>query len=109
MFLPGVIEFNVSHGCKDYAQLYDRIPGAKAGLDETQKSLQFAREITNLSGRLGIPTELAGFGVKTDQDMQLIIDNAWQIKAAFEQNPIPFGKAEIEGLIRSLGTGHRTK
>ena len=109
VFLPGVIEFNVSHGYKDYAQLYDRIPGAKSGLDETQKSLQFAREIKNLSGRLGIPTELAGFGVKTDQDMQLIIDNAWQLKAAFEQNPIPFGKSEIESLVRSLGTGHPSK
>ena len=109
VFLPGVIEFNVSHGYKDYAQLYDRIPGAKRDLDDTQKSLQFAQEIKNLSARLGIPTELAGFGVKTDQDMQLIIDNAWQLKPAFEQNPLPVGKAEIEQLVRSLGAGNQGK
>jgi len=103
VFLPGVIQFNVAHGYTDYAQLYDRIPDAKSGLSDAQKSLAFADEIKNLSDSLGIPTELAGFGVKTEADTRLIIDNAWQLKLAFEQNPIPFGKAEIEDLVLSLG------
>ena len=102
VFLPGVIQFNVANGYTDYAQLYDRIPGAKSGLSDAQKSLAFADEIKNLSDSLGIPTELAGFGVKTEADARLIIDNAWQLKLAFEQNPISFGKAEIEDLVLSL-------
>jgi alcohol dehydrogenase class IV len=102
VFLPGVIQFNVAHGYTDYAQLYDRIPGAKTGLNDSQKALAFAEAIKNLSSSLGIPTELAGFGVKTEADARLIIDNAWQLKLAFEQNPIPFGKVEIENLVLSL-------
>ena len=107
VFLPQVIEFNVAHGYTDYAVLYDRMPGAKLDLNEAQKSLRFAAEIKNLSDRFGIPTNLKGFGVRTEQDLRLIIDNSWQLKAAFEQNPIPFGLKEIEETVRALGNGKR--
>lgn len=107
VFLPEVIEFNVRHGYTDYAMLYDRIPDAKLELSASEKSIQFAQCIKDLSRRLGIPTELAGFGVKTEEDLRSIIENAWQLKAAFDQNPIPFGKAEIEQTVRALSTSKK--
>ena len=103
VFLSQVIEFNVAHGYKEYALLHDRIPGVDRGLDDGEKSLRFAQELRNLSRAFGIPTDLGGFGVNTEEHMRLIIDNAWQLKAAFEQNPVPFGKAEIEETVRALG------
>lgn len=101
VFLPGVIQYNVEQGYTDYAHLYDIIhPGTVLSLKE--KSLKFAEEIKILSDELGIPTSLGGFGAKTDADLQLIVDNALQLKAAFEQNPVPFGMVEIQKLIFSL-------
>lgn len=64
--------------------------------------MRFAEEIKKLSTNLGIPTDLKGFGVKTEADLKLIIDNAMQLQAAFEQNPVKFRKPEIEQLIYSL-------
>lgn len=103
VFLPAVIRFNVEHGYTDYAQLYDRIPGADRSLPDAQKAVRFADELKDLSDSMGIPTELAGLGVRTERDMRLIIDNSWQLKAAFEQNPVPFGLPEIEKTVHALG------
>jgi len=61
-----------------------------------------AAEIETLSSELGIPTDLKGFGVKTDGDLKLIIDNSMQLEAAFQQNPVKFGKDEIEKIVYSL-------
>jgi alcohol dehydrogenase class IV len=104
VFLPEVIRFNVEKGYTDYVMLYDLIPGSDPKGSAAEKSLRFAQEIEQLSARLGIPTTLAGFGVHTEEHLKSIIDNAWQLKAAFEQNPIPFGPAEIEQTVRALGT-----
>jgi alcohol dehydrogenase len=104
VFLPQVIRFNVEKGYTDYATLQDLIPGSDLKGSAAEKSLRFAHEVEQLSARLGIPTTLAGFGVHTEEHLRSIIDNAWQLKAAFEQNPIPFGPAEIEQTVRALGT-----
>jgi alcohol dehydrogenase class IV len=101
VFLPGVVTYNAEHGYEDYAILYDLVFDDHS-LNDTQKSMRFAEEIKTLSANLGIPTDLNGFGVKTEADLKIIIDNAMQLQAAFEQNPIKFGKPEIEQLIYSL-------
>lgn len=101
VFLPGVVTYNVEHGYEDYAILYDLVFNDHS-LNATQKSMRFAEEIKKLSTNLGIPTDLKGFGVEAEADLKLIIDNAMQLQAAFEQNPVKFGKPEIEQLIYSL-------
>lgn len=101
VFLPGVVEYNVENGYTDYAMLFDLVFGEQS-LSDSEKSIRFAEEIRKLSAAMGIPTDLKGFGVKTDADAKLIIDNSMQLKAAFEQNPVPFGSREIEKLINSL-------
>jgi alcohol dehydrogenase len=101
VFLPGVVKHNVDHGFTAYSELYDLVSD-NPSLDGTDKSIRFADEIRMLSAELGIPTDLHGFGVKTEADRKLIIDNSMQLQAAFEQNPVPFGPNEIEKLINSL-------
>lgn len=103
VFLPAVIEYNVRHkDCyEEYSILADLIdPNAR--ISAAEKSLRFAAAIRDLSARLGIPTTLAGFGVKTDKDAQLIIGNSQQLKAAFDQNPVPFGVDAIRDTIHGL-------
>ncbi len=101
VFLPGVIKFNVENGCDAYSQLYDLV-FEKNSSSVLEKSIRFAEEIKKLSDELGIPTELKGFGVKDQKDADLIIDNSLQLKGALEQNPVEFGKQQIEQLVYSL-------
>ncbi|KAF0135220.1 MAG: alcohol dehydrogenase [Candidatus Saganbacteria bacterium] len=104
VFLPEVIRFNVQNGYNEYEQLYD-LAFPDSGLSIQEKSIKFAEAIETLSRELGIPTNLKGFGVQSEADLRLIIDNSMQLKAAFEQNPIPFGLKEIENTVRSLHGG----
>lgn len=101
VFLPGVIRYNVEEGYLDYASLYDLMDEDRDASDK-KKSYVFADRIEGLSRALGIPTELKGFGVRTTNDAALIIEHSMQLKAAFEQNPIPFGLEEIEKTIKNL-------
>jgi alcohol dehydrogenase len=101
VFLPYVIRHNVGHGYTDYAELYDLVYDS-SNLSKEKKSLIFADEIVQLCDNLGIPTSLSGFGVVSEEDRKLIIDNAMQLKAAFEQNPINFGTDEITKVIYSM-------
>jgi len=101
VFLPAVIKYNVEKGYAEYSELYDLVFENKA-ISAAEKSMQFATEIETLSSELGIPTDLKGFGVKTDGDLKLIIDNSMQLEAAFQQNPVKFGKDEIEKIVYSL-------
>jgi len=101
VFLPAVIKYNVKNEYKEYANLYDLVFDNKS-LTSMEKSMIFADEIETLSGDLGIPTTLKGFGVKTDDDLNLILDNSMQLQQAFEQNPVIFGKDEIEKTLYLL-------
>jgi alcohol dehydrogenase class IV len=101
VFLPYVIRHNVEHGYTDYAELYDLVHDS-SNLSKEKKSLIFADEIVRLCDSLGIPTSLSGFGVVSEENRKLIIDNAMQLKAAFEQNPINFGTDEITRVIYSM-------
>jgi len=101
VFLTGVIQYNVACGYTEYSTLYDRIHGPEH-LTARQKSEAFVDDIQHLSRNLGIPVTLEGFGVHSKKDAQLICNNAMQLKAAFDQNPVEFGPQQIEQLIYSL-------
>lgn len=101
VFLSSVIKHNVKAGYAEYAELFDLVFEEKS-LSAQEKSIRFADELVRLCEELRIPTSLEGFGVKTEADLRQIIDNSMQLKAAFEQNPIPFSIKEIEETIYSL-------
>jgi len=101
VFLPSVIKYNVEQGYTNYSHLYDSIY-QNTNDSPSEKSILFADEIETLSDDLGIPTTLKGFGVKSEDDLRLILDNSMQLKQAFEQNPVTFGRDEIEKTLYSL-------
>ena len=101
VFLPAVIQYNVQQGYTDYSALFDLF-FSEPGMSDAEKSIRFAHEIKNLSDSLRIPTTLKGFGVNDEKDLSLIIDNSMQLKAAFDQNPVPFGADQISQVVRSL-------
>jgi len=101
VFLPRVIRHNVEKGYTEYSELYDSVFD-NGSISPREKSMLFAAEIETLSSELGIPTNLKGFGVRTEEDSKLIIENSMQLKAAFEQNPVKFGIKEIENIVNSL-------
>jgi len=101
VFLPPVIKYNVKHGYCEYSELYDLVFTDNLISDE-EKSRKFADAIETLSNELGIPTDLKGFGVKTEKDLNSIIDNSTRVMTAFEQNPVKFGMEEIKKIVYSL-------
>jgi alcohol dehydrogenase len=101
VFLPAVIKYNVDNGYNEYSELYDLLYD-NPSMSAPEKSMRFADEIKTLSDELGIPSNLKGFGVKSEDDLKLIIDNSMQLKAAFRQNPVRFEKKEIKQVIYSL-------
>ena len=101
VFLPEVIKYNTDHGYMEYAELYDLVFEDKS-ISATEKSIRFAAEIETLSRELDIPADLKGFGVTTEADLKLILDNSMQLEAAFQQNPVKFGKEEIKKVIYAL-------
>ncbi len=101
VFLPAVIKFNVEKGYTAYSELYDLVFD-NISISAMEKSMLFATEIETISRELAIPTNLKGFGVTSQDDLRLIIDNSMQLEAAFHQNPVKFGKEEIEKIVYSL-------
>ena len=101
VFLPAVIKYNVDNGYNEYSELYDLLYD-NPSMSAPEKSMRFADEIKTLSDELGIRSNLKGFGVKSEDDLKLIIDNSMQLKAAFGQNPVKFGKKEIKQVVYSL-------
>src|SRR3989339_102599 len=101
VFLPEVIRYNVTNGYEEYSQLFNLVFD-EPRLSDKEKSLRFAEEIKKLSDDLGIPTDLKGFGVRTEKGLQLIVDNSTKVRTAFEQNPVLFGDAEIEKTVFAL-------
>ena len=101
VFLPGIIKYNVDNGYNDYYKLYDLVFEEK-NISNKKKSYIFAEKITALSQNLGIPTNLKGFGVISDEDANKIIDNSMQLEAAFDQNPVDFKQNQVVELVNSL-------
>lgn len=105
IFLPQVIEFNLGRGYTDYAELYDALIDESSGLDRSARAAKFLEKIRKLWAQLGIPQNLQSCGFKnTGPEKELFINETLELKGALEQNPVPFGAAEIEQtLARMLG------
>lgn len=95
IFLASVIEYNVSNGYTDYAELLDLIE-ADSGLSLHQKSICFSERLRVLAEHLGVPRYLNDFGISKVK-MEDIASLMRPLQAAFDQNPIPFS-AETNAL-----------
>lgn len=94
IFLPSVLEFNVSRGYRDYAPLFDLVePGSE--LSPEEKNAGICAAVRALFDKLGVPRYLDGWGI-TKANLKEVADLVRPLQAAFDQNPLPFD-AELDG------------
>jgi len=96
IFLPHIIEHNISQGYVDYVGLYDRIEGEKI------KTAQgFLERIFNLWGQLDIPKDLCSCGLKKSK-VDSFLKETMELKGALDQNPVSFGSTEVKKILSKL-------
>jgi len=101
VFLPYVAQGNVEKGVYDYADLYRVMAEADLNLPRNQQAAQFVEAMRAAWKRLHIPFSLNEFGVMAD-DWDRLVSDTLDLKGALEQNPVPFGEAEIRKTLREM-------
>ncbi len=96
IFLPYVIEHNISHGYVDYMGLYDKIKG-----DKINTVQDFLERLFKLWDQLDIPKDLSFYGLQKS-DIESFIKEAMDLKGALDQNPVPFYENEIKNTLETL-------
>ena len=99
IFLPYVVEHNISHGYVDYAGLYGKIEG-----DKINTAQDFLKRLFNLWEQLDIPKDLSFCGLQKS-GIDFFIKETMELKGALDQNPVPFYENEIESTLRRLIRG----
>jgi len=99
IFLPYVVEYNISQGYVDYVGLYDKIEGYKI---ETAQNL--LERLFNLWNQLNIPTDLCFCGLQKS-GIDFFIKETMELKGALDQNPVPFYENEINSILEILTGG----
>ncbi len=99
IFLPHVIEHNISIGCDDYMGLYEENQGSKDISNQ-----EFLEKMIEVWKQLNIPENLGFCGFKKT-DVESFIKETMELKGALDQNPVPFGANEIKKVILKLSQG----
>lgn len=92
IFLPHVAEINVNRGYCGYGELIAKT-NDKAG------ALAFVKLLKEVFCRLRIPQSLAQYNILREEFVQ----DTLALSGALEQNPVPFGEAEINEILDVLG------
>jgi alcohol dehydrogenase len=100
IFLPQVVEHNINQGCLEYGDLYQSREG-DGFPDKPGRTRKFLEEMLQLWSRLDVPRNLQLFGLAA-AGWDSFIRETLELKGALEQNPMPFGAAEIERILRKL-------
>ena len=96
IFLPYVIEHNISQGYVDYVGLYDKIKG-----DKIETAHDFLERLFNLWDGLDIPKDLSFCGLQKP-GVDSFIKETMELKGALDQNPVPFGSSEVKKILSKL-------
>ena len=96
IFLPHVIEHNISQGYVDYVGLYDKIEGNKINTVQ-----DFLERLFKLWDQLDIPKDLSFCGLQKS-GADFFIKETMELKGALEQNPVPFGASEVKKILSKL-------
>lgn len=97
IFLPHVVRHNVAAGVTDYADLYQVMPGADPLRSRADQAQGFVDGLFAAWQVLGVP-RLSEFGVTTEHLGRFVTDTL-ELSGALEQNPAPFGEAEIRATV----------
>ena len=101
IFLPHVIQHNIDEGFTDYTELYQ----IKKNINSNEVgSKEFIKKIWDTWRRLKIPQDLRDFGME-ESDISLFVSDAMDLKAALDQNPLPFYEKEIKSTLKNLQIG----
>ena len=96
IFLPYVIEHNITQGYVDYVGLYDKIEG-----DKIETAQDFLERLFNLWDQLNIPKDLCFCGLQKS-GIDFFIKETMELKGALDQNPMPFGSTEVKKILSKL-------
>lgn len=95
IFLPFVVEHNISNGFEGYGGLL--FEDTKSSFRKVN-SQDFICLLTELFAKLGIPNNLLEFNI----DKQLFVIETLKLQNALDQNPVHFGRADILDLLNKL-------
>jgi len=97
VFLPKVMAYNISQGYYDYSALFEdnRIENPEA------QAKAFLNTILSLWEEIGISPNLCRFGLEPG-GITSFVEETLQLKGALDQNPVPFGRPEIEAVLRQM-------
>ena len=101
IFLPHVIQHNIDAGFFDYAELYQTPKNSKSNESGAKA---FIEKIWDNWQRLKVSQNLGDFGMGKN-DTALFISDTMDLKAALDQNPLPFYENEIKSTLRKLKIG----
>ena len=96
IFLPHVIEHNISHGYIDYVGLYEKIKG-----NRINTAKDFLEKLFNLWDQLNIAKDLSFCGLQKS-GVDSFIKETMDLKGALDQNPVPFGASEAKKILSKL-------
>jgi alcohol dehydrogenase class IV len=96
IFLPHIVEHNISHGYVDYVRLCDKIEGGKI-----KTAQDFIERLFNLLDQLNIPKDLYFCGLQKS-GIDFFIKETMELKGALDQNPVPFGASEVKKILSKL-------
>lgn len=95
IFLASVVEFNVSKGYCEYAELLDSVePHPEFSMEE--KAKRFSNLIHDLTNKLNVPKSLAQWRI-TRENVEDVAKLMIPLQTAFNQNPVHFS-AEQDAL-----------
>tara|TARA_Y100001970_G_scaffold260213_1_gene342047 strand:+ start:3479 stop:4621 length:1143 start_codon:yes stop_codon:yes gene_type:complete len=101
IFLPHVIQYNITNGFYDYAQLLHPTKDIKS---EESGAKLFIKRIWDTWQILEVPQNLSDFGMGS-KDLELFVSDTMDLKAALDQNPLPFYEDELVSTLRQLKIG----
>ena len=100
IFLPHVIEHNISKGFFDYANLY-KIDSQNS--KEISASL-LLEKVKSVWDKLNVSKDLGDFGLNKTH-IKSFVSDSMDLKGALDQNPIPFNETEIKSTLAKLKIG----
>src|SRR5262249_28669246 len=98
IFIASVLDYNVSRGWYDYAELLDVVEPHPDWTAE-RKARRFAEAIRQLAEHLGVPRTLDRWGI-TRRNIDDVASLMTPLQAAFNQNPVPFSaEADARAML----------
>ena len=94
IFLPHVMEYNINCGYTNYINLYNPT-------NKEIKAHSFLENIFKIWKKLNIPDSINQYGVNSN-NINGFINDTLDLKPALDQNPVKFGKDEINSILIKL-------